>query len=125
MQTALEQHNGQRLEKFSPEVKVIAKLTAQDCQLKYEISNFEIYYFDLNDIDTKTIKLEHIGSSDWVTFSTRDFHRSIRSVNSGTKELNFTSEKGGFALDGPDIAKSFSHALSRAVSLCGGRPSTF
>jgi hypothetical protein len=32
---AQEQHNGQRLEYFSPEVKIIAKLTAKDCELKY------------------------------------------------------------------------------------------
>jgi hypothetical protein len=82
---AQEQHNGQRLEYFSPEVKIIAKLTAKDCELKYEITNFEIYYFDLKDIDTKTIKLETIGSSEWVTFKTRNFHRSIRSVNNGTR----------------------------------------
>jgi hypothetical protein len=125
MQNALGLHNGQRLEHFSPEVKIIAKLTAKDCELKYEITNFEIYYFDVKDIDTKAIKLETIGSSEWVTFNTRNFHRSIRSVNRRTKKINFTSEKGGFSLDSPEIASSFSRTLSRAVSLCGVKLSIF
>lgn len=125
MQSALERHNGQRLESFSPEVKLINKLTANNCGLSYEVTNFEIYCFDLKDIDSTTIRVERIGPAEWVTFKTRYFHRSICSLNSRTNELNFASETGGFSLDGPEVANSFSRAFSRAVSLCGGKSSTF
>jgi hypothetical protein len=32
---------------------------------------------------------------------------------------------GEFSLDGKEVATSFAKALAQAVSLCGGRPSTF
>jgi hypothetical protein len=58
MQNTPKQHNGQRLENFGLEVKIIAKLTAQNCELKHEVTDFEIYYFDLKDVNTNAFKLE-------------------------------------------------------------------
>ena len=127
MQNALARHNGQRLDsKLSKEVKLVNKLTAEQCQFTYELSNFEIVRYDVTDIDTKTIKTEKIGEASWVTFKTRDFHHSVRYEHPQDKDkLVYDSESGGFSLDSEEVAAAFAKALARAVALCGGKPSTF
>ncbi|HEV3374809.1 MAG TPA: hypothetical protein VG051_03840 [Candidatus Acidoferrum sp.] len=127
MQNALKQHNGQRLDStLSKEVKLINRLTANHCGLRYELSNFDISQYDLTDIDTKTIKIEKIGGAIWVTFKTRDFHHSVHYEHPLDKDhWAYDSESGGFSLDSEEVAASFAKALARAVDLCGGKPSTF
>jgi hypothetical protein len=127
MANALARHNGQRLDStISKEVKLINKLTADHCQLTYELSNFDVSIYDLTDIDTKSIKIEKIGQASWVTFKTRDFHHSLRYEHPLDKDhFAYSSESGGFSLDSEEVAASFSKALARAVDLCGGKPSTF
>jgi hypothetical protein len=127
MQNALEHHNGQRLDSALPkEVKLINKLTADHCKLTYELSNFDVAHYDLADVDTQTVKIEKIGQASWVTFKTRDFHHSIRYEHPQDKEQwVYDTESGGFSLDSAEVATSFQKALTRAVNLCGGKPSTF
>jgi hypothetical protein len=127
MQNALVRHEGQRLDStLSKEVKLINKLTADHCKLTYEVSNFDIVHYDLADIDTTTIKIEKIGQASWVTFKTRDFHHSIHYEHPQDKdEWVYETESGGFSLDSEDVARSFSKALTRAATMCGGKPSTF
>jgi hypothetical protein len=127
MQNALIQHNGQRLESaLSKEVKLINKLTADHCGLRYEVSNFDVVRYDLTNIDSKTIKTEKIGKANWMTFKTRDFHQSVHYEHPLEKDhWTYDSESGGFSLDSDEVAASFSKTLARAVDLCGGKPSTF
>lgn len=125
MRQALTAHNGQRLSAVPADVTLINKLSSQGCKLTYEVSNYQTVHYDLSDIDTKTIKVEPIGDNFWVTFKTRDFHRSVSYESQKEKEGNYTSEAGGFSLDSKDVADSFQKALLRATSLCGGKPSSF
>jgi hypothetical protein len=127
MQNALKQHNGQRLDsRLSKEVKLINNLTADHCGLRYELSNFDISRYDLTDIDTNTIKIEKIGGAIWVTFKTRNFHHSVHYEHPLDKDhWAYDSDSGGFSLDSEEVGASFSKALTRAVVLCGGKPSTF
>ena len=127
MQNALARHNGQRLDStLSKDVKLVNKLAADQCHLTYEVSNYEVIRYDATDIDTKTIKIEKIGEASWVTFKTRDFHHSVRYEHPLDKDKwVYDSETGGFSLDSEEVAASFAKALTRAVTLCGGKPSTF
>lgn len=126
MGNALARHNGQRLDStISKDVKLINELTVDHCQLTYELSNLETIQYDLSDIDTKTLKLETIGQSTWVAFSTRDYHHSVRYIDARNQKLEYDSETGGFSLDSQEVATSFSKALERAAKLCGSKPSTF
>jgi hypothetical protein len=126
MRNALSEHNGQRLdEAYAKDVILINKLSSDRCNLTYEASSNESVQYDLSDINPKTIAVKPIGKAVWVTFDARDFHKSVHYRHPSDASLDYDSESGGFSLDSPDIAKSFSQALQRAVELCGGRPSTF
>ena len=126
MQNALAQHNGQHVDStIAREVKILARLTAENCKLTYELSKADTVQYDLADIDPKTIKTEKIGELPWVTFKTRDFHKSVHYTSPGEPKIDYMSETGGFSLDSPEVAASFSKALTRAVNLCGGKPSTY
>ena len=126
MRQTLAVHNGQRSDTtLASDVKVLARLTANECNLDYVITNFETSHYDLRDIDPNSIKTEKIGDATWVVFRTRNFNRSVRYEHPSDPTLNYTDEGGGFSLDSADHAQSFQKALHHAVELCGGRPSTF
>jgi hypothetical protein len=83
-------------------------------------------HYDLGDIDPRTIKVEPIGNLFAVAFSTTNYHKSIRNtVSTQGHDYNSTSDRGIFLLDTRENAESFGKALSHAVELCGGKPSTF
>ncbi len=107
------------------DVKRVENLKLDGCKLYREATNYEGTEYDLSDIDINSIKLEKIGNAWWVTFRTRNFNRSIRTVGLMDKTLNYTSDTGGFALNTKDTAEHFSKAFAHAVALCGGKPSTF
>jgi hypothetical protein len=127
MQRALAEHNGQRIDNtISSEVKIIAKLTADHCKLSYELSDYDVVGFDLADIDPNSIKTEKIGNAVWATFKNRDYHHSTHYTHpKDPTGFKYDGDTGGFSLDSQEVATSFSKALSRAVRLCGGKPSTF
>jgi hypothetical protein len=127
MRQSLAAHNGQQLDSatFAPEVKVLAKLTADKCSLDYAVTNYESLHFELGAINPSTIKLEKINKSLWVVFKTTNYARSIRYIHTFEPNLDYTEEFGGFSLDSEEHAQSFLKALHRAVDLCGGKPSTF
>lgn len=102
-------------------------MQVKDCKLTYTVSNYETVRYDLNDIDTRTIKVEQIGEASWVTFHTRDFHRSIHYDNHppNDKPFVYDAENGGFSLDSKEVATPFQKALTREADLCGAKPSSF
>lgn len=107
------------------DVKRVESLKLNGCKLYRESTNYEATEYDLSDIDISSIKLEKIGDAWWVTFTTRNFNRSIRTVGLIDKTWNHTSDTGGFALNTKDTAEHFSKAVAHAVALCGGKPSSF
>jgi hypothetical protein len=125
MKQSLATHNGQRLEIHSPDVKVLARLTAGGCKFDYVVTNYESVHYDMADIDPKSIQLEKIGKATWVTFKTTNYHRSIRYMHAADPGADYSDESGGFSLDTEEHAQSFLKALHRVVDLCGGKPSTF
>jgi hypothetical protein len=126
MANALANRNGQRIDPtISKEAHFTNTLTADHCNLTYQVSKTETVRYDLSDIDTGTIGTEKIGQNTWVTFKTRDFHHSVKYEHPKEMNWNYDTDSGGFSLDSDEVALSFKKALSRALKLCGGKPSTF
>jgi hypothetical protein len=123
MHDVLYTHNGQRLDDVSG-IQMKNDLSATGCQLKYVVNSDETVLFDLHQVDQTTIKIEKIGKAYWVTFNNRNFGQTTQYKHPDAKD-DYTAETGGFSLDDQDHATSFQNALKHAVSLCGGRPSTF
>ena len=125
MANALHEHYGQRNDLSAvKDIVVKAKLTADDCKLSYELTTIRTIKFDLSDVDSNTIKIEKIGDYSWVTFRMRDYHKSFHYIDSNPTD-SYDQEGGGFSLDSSEVAASFQKAFTRAVTLCGGKPSTF
>jgi len=127
MQRALASHNGQRIQQppLSPEVKLVNHLTADNCKLTYELSQFDVVQFDLGDIDTKTVTVKQIGNTWWAVFKTRNFNKSVQYRHPKDPSIDYTAENGGFSLDDEQIASSFASALTHAAEACGSGPSSF
>ena len=125
MANALHEHYGQRIELSTvKDIVVKAKLTADGCKLSYELTSERTIKLDLSDVDSNTIRIEKIGDYSWVTFRMRDYHKSFH-YEDKDPSLTYDQDRGGFSLDSQEVATSFQKAFTRAVMLCGGKPSTF
>ena len=109
MQRSLEYHNGQRIQQppLAANVNVLAKLSADGCTLKYQVTQFEMVQYELPDIDPTSIHIEQIGNTYWATFKTRDFAKSVRYFYPDDPSTNYSAEQGGFSLDSKEVAESF------------------
>jgi hypothetical protein len=124
MQQSLATHSALYGEPLIADSKILSELKANGCSLDYVVTSSETVHYDLGDIDPKTIKVEPIKVGPivevfQVTFKMTNYHQSVRYSDNSTGDMGF------FRLDTQENADSFQKALSHAVDLCGGKPSTF